>query len=402
MESQRRRTRANLTLVPGASNPKGSHSPHEARDTGSHSGADPGVGSIGAISGRPRGNQRDVRAQPEMATGRPSSENQSTDPMTSSGLTQRITPAVPTTGSRGIRKKWTKEINIDVMRAYFIATEANKIGYLQKMHEVWKTIRPDLSNITQQRLGDQKRVIHRNNLLVRWLRDGHLFGETEGFMITIQDHVIWTKNHQKFIEKLPLENDLCKVCNRYSETIEHITTRCPNLANTEYLHRHNLTAAIVHQQIAKYYNLITEIVPYYEYKPKTVLENSDMKLYWDREIITDQTINCNRPDIVFINQNNKTAFFIDITHPADHNITKAESEKIAKYNDLTTEFKDMYKLKSVETIPIAISGTGLITKNLPKFLSKLELPSDRICLLMQKSVILETYRITRKVLNIKE
>jgi hypothetical protein len=34
-----------------------------------------------------------------------------------------------------------------------------------KMHQVWKTMRPDLSNITQQRLDDQKRVIHRNNLL---------------------------------------------------------------------------------------------------------------------------------------------------------------------------------------------------------------------------------------------
>jgi hypothetical protein len=133
---------------------------------------------------------------------------------------------------------------------------------------------------------------------------------------------------------------------------------------------------------------------------ETVLENSDTKIYWDREIVTDQTINCNRPDIVLIKQNNKTAFFIDITHPADHNITKAESEKIAKYNDLTIEFKDIYKLKSVETIPI--SATGLITKNLSKFLSKLELPSDRICSLMQKSVILETCRITRKVLNIKE
>ncbi len=49
-------------------------------------------------------------------------------------------------------------------------------------------------------------------------------------------------------------------------------------------------------------------------------------------------------------------------HSADHNITKAESEKIAKYNDLTIEFKDMYKLKSVEKIPIAISATDLITK----------------------------------------
>jgi hypothetical protein len=237
---------------------------------------------------------------------------------------------------------------------------------------------------------------------VRWLRDGQLFGETEGFIIAIQDHVISTKNHQKFIEKLPLVNDLCRVCQRYSETIDHIITGCPNLANIEYLHRHNLSAAIVHQQLAKKYKFINEIVPYYEYQPKTVLENSEVKLYWDREIITDKTINCNRPDIVLIKQKDRTAFLINITHPADHNLSKAESDKMSKYHELTIEFKEMYKSKSVETIPIVVSANGLIGHNLTKFISKIDLPSDQISSLIQKSVILETCRITRKILNIKE
>lgn len=133
----------------------------------------------------------------------------------------------------------------------------------------------------KQLYGKYPHSLHTANIdaSVRWLRDGHLFGETEGFMIAIQDHVIVTKNHQKFIEKLPLENDLCRVCNRFSETIEHIITECSNLANTKYLYRHNHTAAIVHQQLEKYYNLITEIMPFYEYNPKIVLENSDVKLY---------------------------------------------------------------------------------------------------------------------------
>jgi hypothetical protein len=228
-------------------------------------------------------------------------------------------------GSRGFLEDCKRQVK--TLKTYFI----NKASISELHHAITKSdanytplnmskpdIFPTIKGTEDRKQAWRQKELHRRyphslyianiDASVRWLRDGHLFGETEGFMIAIQDHVIGTKNHQKFTEKLPLENDLCRVCNRYSETIEHITTGRPNLSNTEYLHRHNLTAVIVPQQLAKYYNLITEIVQYYEYKPKRVLENSDTKLYWDREIITDQTINCNRPDIVLIKQTIKQPF----------------------------------------------------------------------------------------------
>ncbi len=59
-----------------------------------------------------------------------------------------------------------------------------------------------------------------------WLENGSLYAETEGFIFAIQDQVIATKSYQKFIEKLGIDNDKCRVCNRESETIHHITSGC--------------------------------------------------------------------------------------------------------------------------------------------------------------------------------
>ena len=85
-----------------------------------------------------------------------------------------------------------------------------------------------------------------------------------------------------------------------------------------------------------------------------------------------------------------------------HNLIKAETEKLTKYHDLTIEFKQIYRLNSVETIPIVVSSFGLISKNLKKLIEKLELNADEFIQKIQHSVILETCRITRKILNIKD
>lgn len=192
------------------------------------------------------------------------------------------------------------------------------------------------------------------------------------------------------------------MCHIASETIDHIIAGCQNLANTEYLHRHNLTANIIHQELALHYGIIPvkDAVPYYEYKPQPVLENQNCRLYYDVPIHTDKTITANRPDIVIHNLMEKTAVFIDVTHPNDHNIDKAQSEKIQKYVPLTSEYKDIYKLKSVQTIPIVITATGVVHKQTKSSITKQHLNPNKVLPKAQKSVILETRRIVRSVLNI--
>jgi hypothetical protein len=58
-------------------------------------------------------------------------------------------------------------------------------------------------------------------------------------------------------------------------------------------------------------------------------------------------------------------------------------------------------MNTVEIIPIAISANGLVHENQFEFNKKLNIPKF-IINKIQKSVILETCRIVRKIMNINE
>ncbi|XP_022836903.1 uncharacterized protein LOC111364281, partial [Spodoptera litura] len=207
---------------------------------------------------------------------------------------------------------------------------------------------------------------------VHWLRFGDLFGETEGFVCAIQDQVIRTNNYRKHILRDGTA-DICRLCRRPGESLRHVTSGCSMLANTEYLHRHNQAARILHQELALKYGLIEQRLPYYKYQPDAVLENDRAKLYWDRPIITDRTILANKPDIVLMDQTESRVFLVDITIPYDENLVRAEADKKTKYLDLAHEVTDMWRVVSTEIIPVVVSVNGLVPKSLSKHLERLGL-----------------------------
>lgn len=229
-----------------------------------------------------------------------------------------------------------------------------------------------------------------------WLVRGDLFSETEGFMVAIQDRVIATRNYRHSILHEDVE-DRCRKCNAVHETIDHVVAGCPVLAGSAYLGRHNDVARIVHQQLALKHNLVDQFVPYYKYLPDPVLENSCIKLYWDREIITDVLIRANRPDIVVYDKRMKRVTLIDIAVPLDQNVQTTFSNKITKYHDLAEELKQMWHLEDVRIVPVIISATGIVPKSLLRSLDELELRRELHSI--QKAVVLGTCSIVRKFLN---
>lgn len=231
-----------------------------------------------------------------------------------------------------------------------------------------------------------------------WLKEGYLHPETEGFIIAIQDCTIRTRNYEKYILKSPETIDICRMCNSPGETIEHITAGCPCLSNTAYLGRHNEIAKVIHRQLALKYNLINNPPPFYKYLPAAVLESNDIVLYWDRPIITDRTVDFNRPDIVIIDKTNKSATLVDIGCPLTNNLQKTEREKVIKYQNLAIEIRHIWELNDVRIIPIIISATGVVTKHFVKHLDQLNIPKGLIKTI-QKAAILQTCHIVRKFLN---
>jgi hypothetical protein len=232
---------------------------------------------------------------------------------------------------------------IQTLRAYFLHKSQSSILHRAIVNSDNKLSPLNLSNVTVQTTENQidtntkinewaRQSLHgrhRHNICQSngdkaasnaWLTRGELFPETEGFMIAIQDQTIETRNYQKHILKMPLV-DICRKCHSSTETIQHITGACKSIVQTDYKHRHDQVAYIIHQKIAQSYKLIADkLVPYYKYSPETILEDTNVRLYFDRAILTDRTIHYNRPDITLLDRLNSKALIIDIAIPNSHNL----------------------------------------------------------------------------------
>ena len=95
-------------------------------------------------------------------------------------------------------------------------------------------------------------------------RRGEKFPETEGFVVAIQDKVIWTRNYQKHILRQNVD-DKCRLRKYSNETIEYIIDGCRMLAQREYTRRQNHVCGIIHQQIALHLELLQDWKSYYRY-----------------------------------------------------------------------------------------------------------------------------------------
>ncbi|XP_044760203.1 uncharacterized protein LOC123317662 [Coccinella septempunctata] len=231
-----------------------------------------------------------------------------------------------------------------------------------------------------------------------YLRAGYLFPETEGRLLAIQDQVVPTRTYMKHIAKQEVPSDRCRKCAEAAESLQHITSSCPILAPVEYLGRHDAMGRIYHQQIALKLGLLKDEVEQHLYMPKTILENQCHKIYWDATLVTDRGAAHNRPDIAIFDWERKTCLLLDFTVPADDNLARAYTEKITKYADLAFQLREMYKLKSVNVLPMIISVNGLVEKHLPENTKRLCLDRNVISG-SQKQIILSTTRIVRKFLQ---
>ena len=80
------------------------------------------------------------------------------------------------------------------------------------------------------------------------------------------------------------------------------------------------------------------------------------------------------------------------------NIHKKATEKMSKYEDPQIECQRIWN-KKVEVIPITIGATGIVDKNTKKYVGRI--PGCHNIYSLQRSAILGTAHILRKVLSIK-
>ena len=115
-------------------------------------------------------------------------------------------------------------------------------------------------------------------------------------------------------------------------------------------------------------------------------ENENTKLFWDYSIRTDRVIQAYRPDLTLVNKTSNKVLLIE----------QKEQEKRDKYQDLRIELKRLWD-KPVEIVPIITRALDTILKSLKRNLE--ELGADVTPLLLQKSLVLETAHIIRRVMG---
>ena len=123
------------------------------------------------------------------------------------------------------------------------------------------------------------------------------------------------------------------------------------------------------------------------------MENEKATILWDSPIITD-----NKPDIVIQEKKSDRCQIIDVAIPIEYNIQKKAKEKMSKYVDLQIECQRLWN-KRVEVIPVIIGATGIVDKNIKKYVGRI--PGCHNIYSLQRSAILGTAHILRKVLSIK-
>ena len=121
------------------------------------------------------------------------------------------------------------------------------------------------------------------------------------------------------------------------------------------------------------------------------------EILWDFSIQTDHVIEARRPDLVLVDKKEKICKIIDFEVPGASRIEEKEKDKIEKYQDLGRELQKIWKVK-VKIIPLVGGSLVVIPKQFGKRLKQIGITVGTAQ--GQKTVVLGTTRILRKVLEI--
>ena len=218
--------------------------------------------------------------------------------------------------------------------------------------------------------------------------------ETESLIIVAQNQIIRTKLVKAKIDKSQ-KDTICRLCKKVDERIDHVVSGCSTLAQ-EYKRRHDNLGKIVHWKLARKCNF-EDGDKWYEHEPESVLENEDYKILWDFSIQTDHVIDTWGPHLVVVDKKRRTCKTTDFAVHTDSRIEEKEKEKIEKYQDLRRELQKIWNVK-VKIIPLVMGSYGAIPKQFGNRLNETGITAE--IGQVQKTVLLGTARILRKVLEI--
>ena len=134
------------------------------------------------------------------------------------------------------------------------------------------------------------------------------------------------------------------MCSGVDETINHIVSERPKLAQKEYNRRHDWIGRLIYWEICGA-NGIHVISEWYGHQPEAVIENDSCKILCDLTVQTNHFITARKPDMIAIDKKHHKCQIMDSAIPYDTRVDDKEVEKIEKYLDLARELKKVWNMK---------------------------------------------------------
>ena len=201
-----------------------------------------------------------------------------------------------------------------------------------------------------------------------------------------------------------VENNKCRLCGEYKETVEHLLAGCKILANSDYLSRHNRALMVFAVAWSKEHKLLGEEAKWYEERwcRGHILENEFAKLSWDFEFNLRKTTTSRRPDLILEDKKSKSIWICDMACPQQNNIETNRNEKQTKYRQLAFELRERRARYTIKVTPIVICALGggvKETKRQINLIFEKDELSEKVVGEMQKTILMDSETLIRKVLS---
>ena len=177
------------------------------------------------------------------------------------------------------------------------------------------------------------------------MSSGYVDSRTEGFVFASLEQAAQTNWLASKISGV-------SVCQKFLETVAHVSSGCTVLAQKEYKKRHDRMGLRVYWDLCRRYG-VKHSLRWYEETPEDVCVSScgKFEIWWDKAVNASKKLDHNRPDIILIDRENKHWTIIDFSVPNDKNVRGKENEKVTNYTELAKEIRKLHHVKT-KIVPI--------------------------------------------------
>ena len=178
-------------------------------------------------------------------------------------------------------------------------------------------------------------------------------------IIEMQERMVETRAWKR-ARNIEIESDMCRLCGKFKESVDHLLAGCEKLAGNEYLKRHNNALMVMAVEWARDNGLVVEDAKWYEmsWSKGTVLEKEGKKLIWDFEFKARKKTSARRPDLVLEDNKEKKIIIIDMSCPMEENVEEKRQDKLTKYRQIAFEMRERRRGYNVRIVPLVIGCLG--------------------------------------------